>query len=120
MLTAVPDTDTIIKAVQDPQHMPTDQPSAPVVARPVKLTLLTTQDLVKTKGDVDFPCVCGLDFMPDGRIAAVDGNNKTCFIMDASLQRLGTAFEFRNDPFDVTCYEEDKLAVTVGYVQKIK
>jgi len=58
MLTAVPDTDTIVKAVQDPQPLVTDQPSAPVAARPAKLTLVTTRDLVKKERDVEFPWVC--------------------------------------------------------------
>jgi len=119
ILTAVPDTDTVVEHVQDPQPLVTDQPSAPVANRPVKLSLLTTLDLVKTEGDEKSPWVCGLDFLPDGRIAAVDYHNKTCFIMDAGLQRLGSAFKFQNVPFDVTCYEEEKLAVTVGYVQNI-
>jgi len=71
---------------------------------------------VKTNGNETPPWVCGLDFLPDGRIAAVDYHNKTCFIMDAGLQRSGTALKFENVPIDVICYEEDKMAVTVEYV----
>ena len=61
-----------------------------------------------------FPFVTGLDFIADGRIAAVDNANKTCFIMNADLQRQGTAFKFERCPKDVTCYNENTLAVTLG------
>jgi len=76
--------------------------------------MAATLDLVKTEGDEEFPWVTGLDFMADGRIAAVDYNNKKCFIMNADLQRQGTAFILKNRPFDVTCYNENALAVTLG------
>ena len=79
-------------------------------------------DLVKTEGDKRSPWVSGLDFLADGRIAAVDNWNRTCFILNADLQRLGSAYTFQNGdiPLDVTCYEESKLAVTLGYVKKTK
>jgi len=69
---------------------------------------------VETEGDEKLPFVAGLDFMADGRIAAVDHNNKTCFIMNADLQRQGTAFTLQSWPYDVTCYKESALAVTLG------
>jgi len=120
MLHAVPDTNTIEEDVQDTQPLPTDQPSAQVAARPVKLTLVTTLDFLKTKGDEKYPYVTGLDFLSDGRIAAVDHYNNSCFILDESLQRQGSAYKFQDDPLDVTCYGENKLAVTLGYVQEMK
>jgi len=86
------------------------------VARPAKLILVATLDLVKTEGDKMSPWVTGLDFLPDGRIAAVDCHNKKCFIMNARLQREGSAFKFQDDPSDVTCYGKRNLAVTLGYV----
>jgi len=64
------------------------------------------------EGDEKFPWVMGLEFMPDGRIAAVDFNNMKCFIMNDDLQRQGAAFKFENCPHDVTCYKENALAVT--------
>jgi len=69
---------------------------------------------VETEADEKLPFVTGLDFMADGRIAAVDYNNMTCFIMNADLQRQGTAFKFKDDPNDVTCYKENALVVTLG------
>jgi len=110
---SVPDTNPTPEAVHDPHPLVADQPPAPAAARPVKLTLVTTLDLVKTEGDEKFPWVMGLDFMADGRIAVVDFYNKKCFIMNADLQRQGTAFKFESHPNDVTCYKENALAVTL-------
>ena len=106
--------------VQDPQPGVADQPSAPVTARPPKLTVVATLDLVKTEGDKEFPWFTGLDFMSDGRIAAVDFDNKKCYILNAELQRQGSAFKYNCHPFDVSCYKESKLAVVLGYVQTIR
>ena len=78
---------------------------------------MKTLDLVKTEGDKYTPIVSGLAFLADGRIAAVDYRNRTCFILNADLQRLGPAYKLQSYPYDVTCYGESKLAVTLGYVK---
>ena len=70
-------------------------------------------DLVEAEGDEEFPWVTGLEFMADGRIAAVENVNNTCFILNADLQRQGTSFKFENCPLDVICYKENTLAVTL-------
>ena len=80
---------------------------------------MATLDLVKTDGDERNPLITGLDYMSDGRIAAVDNYNKKCFIMNAELQRQGSAFKYEWYPHNVSCYKESALAVTLGYVQKI-
>ena len=116
----VSDSNTIVEDVQDPEPLPTDQPSTQVATSPAELTLVTTLDLVKTAGDKGSPWVTGLDFLSDGRIAAVDHYNKKCFIMDAGLQRQGSAYTFQDNPLGVTCYGENKLAVSLGYVQEMK
>ena len=73
---------------------------------------MKTLDLVKTDGEKREPCATGLVFLADGRIAAVDYMNNTCFILNVDLQRLGSAYKLQYTPYDVTCYEESKLAVT--------
>jgi len=108
----VANTNPTGEAVRDPQPLVADQPSTPAVARPAKLTLVTTLDLMKTYRGAH-PFVSGLAFLADGRIAAVDYNNKKCFIINADLQRQGTAFKFECCPNDVTCYKESALAVTL-------
>jgi len=110
---SVSDTNPTPEAVHNPHPLVADQTSAPAAARPAKLTLAATLDLVKTEGDEKLPFVVGLDYMADGRIAAVDYNNKKCCIMNADLQRLGTAFKFESGPSDVTCYNENTLVVTL-------
>ena len=67
------------------------------------------------KGDKYNALVTGLTFLPDGRIAAIDGNNNKCVILDAGLQRSGPPYRFKEKPRDVTCYGDTNLAVTLGY-----
>jgi len=71
---------------------------------------------MKTEEDKKEPLVIGLAFLLDGRIVPVDNKNKTCFVLSVSLQRQGSAFKFENKTMEVICYEENKLAVTLGYV----
>ena len=112
----VPDLAPNREAVQHPQPCVNDQPSAHVTQRPAQLKLEATLDLMKTEGDTRIPLVTGLAFLLDGRIVAVDNRNKTCFVLSVSLQRQGSAFKFENSPKYVICYEESKMAVTLGYV----
>jgi len=113
-------SETIENTVQDPQPRVTDQISAQAIPSPTMLTLVKTLDLVKAEGDAKKPWVTGLDFLADGRIAAVDFNNKTCFILNTDLQRLGSAYRFQQLPYDVTCYGENKLAVALWYVFQLQ
>jgi len=112
----VSNTEPTDEAVQEPQPCVMDQPTPQVTQRHVQLKLVATLDLVKTERDEREPLVTGLHFLPDGRIAAIDNKNKTCFIVNSDLQRQRPAFKFKSNPQDVTCYEENKLAVTLGYV----
>jgi len=74
-----------------------------------------TTVLKKEKGDKYWTNVTGLTSLPDGRIAAIDYNNDKCVILDASLQRSGPPYRFKEKPRDVTCYGDTNLAVTLGY-----
>jgi len=107
------------EAVQNPQPCVTDQPPVQVTPRPVQLKLEATLDLVKTEGDEKEPLVSGLCILSDGRIAVVDHKNKTCFMLSSDLQMQGSAVKFKRFPYDLTCYDENKLAVTIGYVVSI-
>jgi len=107
-------TEPIEETVQDPQPRVTDQPSAQATPSPATLTLVKTLGLVMTEGDEKEPWITGLDFLADGRIAAVDCWNKTCYILNADLQRLGSAYKLQYSPRGVTCFRESKLAVTLG------
>ena len=82
------------------------------VTRPARLEHLMTLDLVKTEGDEKLPFVAGMDFLPDGRLAAVDCLNLKCFILDDKRRRKGL-YNFEAYPQDVACYNGDSLAVTL-------
>ena len=105
------------EADQNPQPCDTDQPPVQVTPRPVQLKLEATLNLLKMQGNEKEPLVSGLCFLSDGRIAAVDNHYKTCFILSSDLQMQGLSYKFKRNPFDVICYEENKLAVTFGYVE---
>ncbi|XP_052215153.1 uncharacterized protein LOC127833768 [Dreissena polymorpha] len=82
--------------------------------RPVTLELLVSVDLHKTGDDEREPLLSGLDFLPDGRLVAVDNKNKKCIILNERLQRLGTPYKFKSTPRGVVCVSHDTLCVTGG------
>ncbi|XP_052784599.1 uncharacterized protein LOC128220295 [Mya arenaria] len=83
--------------------------------QPARLKLVISVKLGKTWNDTTEPYVSGLDFLPDGRIAAVDCYNLTCFIMSSTLKRLGRWHRFNACPKDVICYKDNDIAVTVSF-----
>ncbi|KAH3807037.1 uncharacterized protein LOC127836472 [Dreissena polymorpha] len=80
--------------------------------RPVTLQLLESADIVKSKGDKNDPFVTGLDFLPDGRLVAVDHYNNKCFLMNSMLQRKGQPYTFKTTVFDVRCVFHFLIAVS--------
>jgi len=85
------------------------------VTRPAGLEHLMTLDLVKTEGDEDWPFVSGMDFFPDGRLVGLDQYNNKCIVFDDKLSRRGV-YNLETQPYDVTCFGGDNLAVTLKYV----
>ncbi|KAH3803710.1 hypothetical protein DPMN_131977 [Dreissena polymorpha] len=81
---------------------------------PLTLELLVSVDLPKTGDDEKEPLLTGLDFLPDGRLVAVDNYNRRCIILNERLQRLGTPYKFKYNPICVVCVSHDKLCVTGG------
>ncbi|XP_052784579.1 uncharacterized protein LOC128220279 [Mya arenaria] len=82
--------------------------------KPARLQHVVSVNLEKTWDDSEEPCVTGLDFLPDGRIIAVDSWNWKCFIMNGTLKRSGRWYKFKTKPKDVTSYKDNCIAVTVG------
>ncbi|XP_052783259.1 uncharacterized protein LOC128219492 [Mya arenaria] len=82
--------------------------------RPVSLELLKTIEIVKTGDDKKQPFVTGLDFLPDGRIVAVDGYNLKCFILSDTLKRFDAFYKCKTYPNDVSSYSDNNIAVTVN------
>ncbi|XP_045202186.2 uncharacterized protein LOC123555659 [Mercenaria mercenaria] len=84
----------------------------------VKLTKITSIKLKKTGDDAGEPHYSGLDFLPDGRLVAVDNNNKKCLIYDEKLQRVGS-YQLSYSPQSVVVVSEDEVAITSGKRYKV-
>ncbi|KAH3812807.1 uncharacterized protein LOC127836643 [Dreissena polymorpha] len=80
----------------------------------VILELLVSVDIKQTGDDKDAPFLDGLDFLPDGRLVAVDSLNSKCIIMDDSLQIQTTPYKLNSAPNDVVCLSQGELAVTTS------
>ncbi|XP_052218534.1 uncharacterized protein LOC127836144 isoform X4 [Dreissena polymorpha] len=96
------------------KHMKTSPMSLSSQPRPITLELLVSVDLQKTGDDEKKPLLGGLDFLPDGRLVAVDNKNMICIILNEQLQRLGTPYKFKYHPYNVVCVSHDALCVTSG------
>ncbi|XP_053404875.1 uncharacterized protein LOC128558731 [Mercenaria mercenaria] len=84
----------------------------------VKLTNITSIDLKQTEDDVKVPFYSGLDFLPDGRLVAVDNNNKKCLIYNEKLEKIGS-YQLSYAPRSVVAVSEEEVAITSGANYKI-
>ncbi|XP_052215222.1 uncharacterized protein LOC127833809 isoform X4 [Dreissena polymorpha] len=82
--------------------------------KPVTMELLVSVDIKQTGDDLYEPYLSGLDFLPDGRLVAVENMNWKCIIMDDRLQILGTPYKFNAYPYDVVCLSQCEVAVTTN------
>ncbi|KAH3810453.1 hypothetical protein DPMN_138845 [Dreissena polymorpha] len=78
------------------------------------MELLLSAALPKTGDDEYEPCLSGLDFLPDGRLVAVDNHNDKCIVLNDQLQRLGKPYKFKIKPLSVLCVSHGALCVTFG------
>ena len=84
---------------------------------PVQLQLVHGVHLEKRASNSYDPDYWGMCSLRNGRIAVVDQTNKKCVILSSSLQPLGQPYMFDDYPNDVTCYGDNRLAVTLlGFV----
>ncbi|XP_052214376.1 uncharacterized protein LOC127833252 [Dreissena polymorpha] len=81
--------------------------------KPVIMELLVSVDIKQTGDDQKEPFLSGLDFLPDGRLVAVDNWNWKCIILDDRLQILGTPYTFNAYPYDVVCLAQCEVAVAM-------
>ncbi|XP_052783077.1 uncharacterized protein LOC128219308 [Mya arenaria] len=98
--------DDVIKTAKSSTEKHTKQ------QRQVSLELLEIMELVKTGDDKKEPFVTGLDFLLDGRIVAVDSFNCKCFILSETLKRFDTFYKLKTNPYDVSAYSYNNIAVT--------
>jgi len=75
---------------------------------------LRTLNLVQTSDDEKNPLITGLDFLPHGRIAAIDSNNRKLYILNERLEKQGS-YTFRGKPYDVASFKDNNLVVTHRY-----
>ncbi|XP_060576115.1 uncharacterized protein LOC132733482 [Ruditapes philippinarum] len=79
----------------------------------VILTPVKSIDLKQGKGDKDEPLYTGIDFLPDGRLVAVDNENKKCLVYNEKLEKVGS-YQLSYRPLSVVAVSEDKVAITSG------
>ncbi|XP_045202661.2 uncharacterized protein LOC123556124 [Mercenaria mercenaria] len=84
----------------------------------VKLTKITSMDLKQTRDDDEKPLYSGLDFLPDGRLVAVDNLNKKCLIYNEKLEKIGS-HQLSYTPLSVVAVSEEEVAITSGKHCKI-
>ncbi|XP_045201733.2 E3 ubiquitin-protein ligase TRIM9-like [Mercenaria mercenaria] len=84
----------------------------------VKLTKITSIDLKQTNEDIGEPLYTGLDFLPDGRLVAVDNRNKKCLIYNEKLEKVGS-YSLSYIPQSVVAVSEEEVAITCGGYYKI-
>ncbi|XP_060584041.1 uncharacterized protein LOC132740202 [Ruditapes philippinarum] len=70
-------------------------------------------DLKKTGDDIDEPFNRGIDFLPDGRLVAVDNINKKCLVYNDKLEKVGS-YQLSNNPLSVVVVSEEEIGITSG------
>ncbi|XP_053392213.1 uncharacterized protein LOC128554903 [Mercenaria mercenaria] len=90
-----------------PEDVKPITPLAPIV----KLTKITCIDVKLTGDDVEEPLYSGLDFLPDGRLFAVDNKKRKCLIYNEKLEKVGS-FQLSYTPQSVVAVSEEEVAIT--------
>ncbi|XP_053404893.1 uncharacterized protein LOC128558740 [Mercenaria mercenaria] len=93
--------------------LPEAKKSAAPVDPIVKLTMIISIDLKQTGDDVEEPLYSGLDFLPDGRLVAVDNENKKCLIYNEKLEEVGS-YQLSYNAQSVVAVSEEEVAITSG------
>ncbi|XP_053392214.1 uncharacterized protein LOC128554905 [Mercenaria mercenaria] len=84
----------------------------------VKFTKITSIDLKQTGDDTKEPLYSGLDFLPDGRLIAVDNKNGKCLIYNEKLKTVGS-YQLSYMPQSVVAVSEEEAAITSANKYKI-
>ncbi|XP_060570803.1 uncharacterized protein LOC132729077 [Ruditapes philippinarum] len=79
----------------------------------MKLTPVSAIILKKTENDTDVPLYTGIDFLPDGRLVAVDNTNKKCLVYNDKLEKEGS-YQLSYIPLSVVVVSEEEIAITQG------
>ncbi|XP_060556259.1 E3 ubiquitin-protein ligase TRIM39-like [Ruditapes philippinarum] len=79
-----------------------------------KLTPVSSVDLEKTGDDIENPFYTGIDFLPDGRLVAVDNKNKKCLLYNEQLEKVGS-YQLPYKLLSVVVVSEEEVAITKWY-----
>jgi hypothetical protein len=82
------------------------------------LTPLNSIDLKQKEEDVQEPMYGGIDFLPDGRLVAVDNYNKKCLVYNEKLEKVGS-YQLSYRPLSVVVLSEDEVAITSDSALKL-
>ncbi|XP_060580970.1 uncharacterized protein LOC132737657 [Ruditapes philippinarum] len=85
---------------------------------PMKLTPVISIDLKQNEDEPNEPLYAGLDLLPDGRLIAVDSNNKKCLVYNEKLEKVGS-YQFSYTPRDLAVVSNEDVVVTSGECYKI-
>jgi DNA-binding beta-propeller fold protein YncE len=88
------------------------------VKKAMILTPVNSIDLKQKGDDVKEPLYAGIDFLPDGRLVAVDNVNKKCLVYNERLEKVGS-YQLSYHPKSVVTVSEDEVAITSGNVFKL-
>jgi WD40 repeat protein len=79
----------------------------------MSLTPVSSVDLKKTGDDINEPLYTGIDVLPDGRVVAVDNENKKCLVYNEKLEKVGSC-QLSYVPQSVVAVTEEEVAITSG------
>ncbi|XP_053404909.1 uncharacterized protein LOC128558750 [Mercenaria mercenaria] len=79
--------------------------------RPVNLKLAKIIYLTKSENDKHEPLLNGVDFLPGGRLIAIDNMNDELLVFDDCLEKTGS-IDLSYHPLSVVAVSEDTVAIT--------
>ncbi|XP_060578652.1 tripartite motif-containing protein 66-like [Ruditapes philippinarum] len=106
------------KSITDfvPGHLTLKYHSREIVNAVNKVMTLTPGSsigLKKTGDDFEQPFFSGIDFLSDGRLVAVDNNNKKFLVYNEKFENVGS-YQLSFYPLSVVAVSEDEVAITSG------
>ncbi|XP_060577127.1 uncharacterized protein LOC132734410 [Ruditapes philippinarum] len=97
-----------------------ERESVNAVNKVMTLTQVSSIQLKKTGDDSRETFITGIDFLPDGKLVAVDHYNKKILVYNEELEKVGS-YQLSYTPQSVVTVSEDEVAITSGkeYIKDI-
>ena len=77
----------------------------------MKLTPVISVDVKRSEDDNKEPLYTGIDFLPDGRLVAVDNKNMKCLVYNEKFEKVGS-YQLSYPPLSVVVVSEEEVAIT--------